>query len=95
VSELQFEWDTHKAAANLARHGVSFDEASTVFRNPLGRDLPDDEHSSVYEERFVTVGISDEARLLYVSFTMRGDRIRIIGARKATRHERLSYEEGL
>jgi uncharacterized protein len=93
VSELQFEWDTQKAAVNLASHHVSFDEASSVFRDQLAQDLVDDEHSTPDEERRILIGMSDEGRLLLVCFTVRDDRIRIISARRATRHERMSYEE--
>lgn len=94
VSPLQFEWDKQKAQKNLASHGVSFEEAATAFYDPLAQDLPDDEHSTPDEERSILIGISDEGHLLHVCFTVRHDRIRIISARRATRHERLNYEEG-
>lgn len=74
-------------------HGVSFEEASTVFYDPLGQDISDDAHSTLDEDRSILIGISDEGHLLYISFTVRHDRIRIISARHATRAERLSYEE--
>jgi uncharacterized DUF497 family protein len=91
---LTFEWDARKAAANLAKHGVSFDEATTVFADPLGRFLDDPRHS-ILEERFVLLGLSAAGRLLAVMFTDRGgDRLRLISARPATRRERTDYEEG-
>ena len=90
---LTFEWDARKAAANLAKHGVSFDEALTVFADPLGRLEEDDRHS-VSEPRLVLLGSSSADRLLAVMFTDRGaDRIRVISARHATRAERQQYEE--
>jgi uncharacterized DUF497 family protein len=76
----------------LAKHGVSFEEAATVFGDPLGRIVPDPRHSSE-EERFVLLGLSGEERLLVVMFVDRGELIRIISARRATRHERRDYEE--
>jgi len=89
---LEFEWDLRKAAANLAKHGVSFEEAATVFGDPLGRIVTDPRHS-VGEERFVLLGSSREKRLLAVMYADRGGVIRIISARKATRRERRDYEE--
>ena len=90
---LTFEWDARKAATNLARHGVSFDEAITVFADPLGRLEGDDRHS-VSEIRLVLLGTSSADRLLAVMFTERGaERIRVISARTATRSERRQYEE--
>ncbi|MGH7625621.1 MAG: BrnT family toxin [Gemmatimonadaceae bacterium] len=90
---LTFEWDGRKAAVNLANHGVSFDEALTVFADPLGR-LEDDDRHSVSERRLVLLGRSSLDRLLAVMFTERGpDRIRLISARHATRSERRQYEE--
>jgi len=90
---LQFEWDPAKAAENLARHGVSFEEAATIFRDTLSVTGPDPDHS-VGEERFVTFGVSTSERLLIVGHTERGDIIRIITARLATSGERKIYEEG-
>jgi uncharacterized DUF497 family protein len=90
---LQFEWDPQKAAANLVKHGVSFEEAATVFGDPLGRFVADPRHSSE-EERFVLLGSSREERLIAVMFVDRSDKIRIISARQATRRERRHYEEG-
>jgi uncharacterized protein len=89
---LQFEWDTRKAAANLAKHGVSFEEAATAFGDPLGRFMADPRHSAG-EERFVLLGSSREERLLAVMFVDRGDTIRIVSTRRATRRERRDYEE--
>ena len=90
---MQFEWDTAKAAENLAKQGVSFEEAATVFLDTLSVTGPDPDHS-VGEERFITFGISTSGRLLVVAHTDRGDTIRIISARPATRGERKIYEEG-
>jgi len=90
---LQFEWDPAKAAENLTKHGVSFEEASTVFRDTLSATGPDPDHS-VGEERFVTFGISTSGRLLIVAHTEHGDTIRIISARPAKSGERKIYEEG-
>lgn len=91
---LTFEWDVRKAARNLAKHGVSFDEAITAFDDPLGR-IQDDPRHSVREARLVLLATSVAARLLTVMFTDRGpERIRLISARAATRRERTEYEEG-
>jgi len=89
---LEFEWGPKKAAINRRRHGVTFEEAATVFGNPLAAIFPDEDHSTA-EQREIIVGHSDQNRLLLVSFTERGDRIRIISARRATKRERLDYEE--
>ena len=89
---LQFEWDPEKARTNVAKHGVSFDEASTVFRDPLSIAIGDPLHSED-EDRLVLIGSSCRNRLLVVVHTERGDRIRIISARPATTRERLRYEE--
>ena len=91
--ELAFEWDGGKASSNLDKHGVSFEEAATVFRDPLSLTIPDPLHSDE-EERFALLGQSARQRLLVVVFTERDSAIRIISARLATRHERLNYEEG-
>ncbi len=90
---LEFEWDQAKAKSNLRKHGVGFEEASTVFGDLLAITITDPAHSEV-EDRFVTVGESNRMRLVVVSYTERGDRIRIISARIATRNERRPYEEG-
>lgn len=90
---MQFEWDAIKAAENLAKHGVSFEEAATVFRDTLSASGPDPDHS-IGEERSVTFGVSTNGRLLVVAHTERGDTIRIISARPAKPGERKIYEEG-
>ena len=87
-----FEWDPKKALRNLKTHGVSFDEASTVFRDPISITIPDPLHSED-KDRFVLLGYSHRNRLLVVAHTDRGDRTRIISGRPATRKERLLYEE--
>jgi uncharacterized DUF497 family protein len=89
---LEFEWDPGKAAYNQKEHGVSFDEATTVFQDTLSITIGDPEHSES-ENRFVDIGMSHREQLLVVSYTEREDRIRIISARPATRAERKSYEE--
>jgi len=89
---LRFEWDAPKAAANRAKHKVSFEEASTVFGDPLGR-ITDDPRHSEDEERFVVLGLSEKRRLLVVMFTERGDALHLISARRATRREARNYEE--
>ena len=90
---MEFEWDPDKAARNLAKHGVSFQEAATVFGDPLAMTYGDPDHSED-EDRFLTFGHSSAGRLLVVSHTDRDDRTRIISARTATRKERKQYEEG-
>ena len=89
----EFEWDPIKAATNLRDHGVSFEEASTVFADPLAMFMADPDHS-VDEERFVLLGESTRRNLLVVAFAERPPRTRLISARRATRHERRQYEEG-
>jgi uncharacterized protein len=90
---LTFEWDPRKAVANRTKHGIGFDEALTVFTDPLGRIVDDPRHSRG-EIRLTLLGMSVRQRLLAVLFTERGeDRVRIISARRATRHERHDYEE--
>lgn len=88
---MEFEWDRRKAAANLKKHGVPFDEAVTAFYDPLSATFDDPDHS-VGERRFVTVGYSSRGRLLIVSHTERRNVIRIINARRATAHERKQHE---
>ena len=90
---MQFEWDPEKAASNLRKHGVSFDEAATVFEDDLSLTGRDPDHS-VGEIRLITFGLSSAGHLLVVSDAERGNRIRIISARPATRPERKLYEEG-
>jgi len=89
---LLFEWDPNKARLNVKTHGVSFDEASTAFRDPLSQTIDDPLHSGD-EERFVLIGQSVQGRILVIVHTERGDRIRIISARLATKRERFRYEE--
>jgi uncharacterized protein len=88
---MQFEWDREKAKKNDRKHKVSFDEAVTVFYDPLAATFSDPDHS-ISEQRFITVGYSSRGRLLMVSHTERGKRIRIISARLATTHERKKHE---
>ena len=90
---MEFEWDEDKAAANLSKHGVSFDEAKAVFDDPLYVDFFDPDHS-YDEERYIIMGQSRERRLLIVSYMEREHLIRLISAREATRGEREAYEEG-
>ena len=90
---MRFEWDPQKAMKNLRKHGVSFDEAATVFQDDLSLTGVDPDHS-LREERFVTFGVSSTGRMLVVSHTERGDHIRIISARPVKRTERKLYEEG-
>lgn len=92
INERQVEWDGVKEAANLRKHGVTFVEATSVFQDPLSATHPDPDHS-VGEERFITVGVSSRGRLLALAHTDRGDMIRIINCRLATRRERKNHEE--
>jgi hypothetical protein len=87
-----YEWDAEKAAANLRKHGVSFQDAATVFLNPLAMTYDDPDHSA-REQREVTIGHTIRQQLVFVSHCERGDRIRIISARLATRPERKQYEK--
>jgi uncharacterized DUF497 family protein len=89
---LTFEWDANKARTNLVKLGVSFEEAATVFADARSLTIPDPVHSAV-EHRFVTLGTSHRTRLLVVVHTKRGDNIRVISARLASRRERLDYEK--
>jgi uncharacterized protein len=89
---VRFEWNGRKAAANLRKHDVSFDEAASVFSDPLSATGEDPDHSDE-ERRFVTFGVSSSGRLLVVAHAERGDSIRIISARRATRAEREIYEK--
>ena len=89
---LDFEWDEDKADANFRKHQVAFTEAATVFGDPLSLTSHDPDHS-IEEDRYLTIGMSSTARVLIVSHTNRGDTIRIISARAATRRERKVYEE--
>lgn len=90
---LRFEWDSKKAASNVAKHGVTFDEATTVFGDPLAVIFDDEDHSQ-NERREIIIGHSILGQLLLVSFTERDKMVvRIISARKANRRERKDYEE--
>ncbi|MSQ23300.1 MAG: BrnT family toxin [Chloroflexi bacterium] len=90
---MRFEWSREKAAVNFAKHAVAFDEAITVFGDPLATTLSDGKHSGL-EERFLTTGLTGRQRIVIVWHTHRGDAIRIIGAREVTLSERRTYESG-
>lgn len=90
---MEFEWNPDKARINLEKHEVSFEAASTVFADPLSMTFPDPDHS-IGESRYVIIGASVTEQLLVVAHTERGDTIRLISARLATRQERKFYEEG-
>jgi uncharacterized DUF497 family protein len=90
---MKYEWDENKAVKNLAKHGVSFAEAKTIFDDPLYVDFYDLDHSED-EERYLIVGESNRGRLLIVSYTERRESIRIISAREVAKSEREAYEEG-
>ena len=87
-----FEWDSRKAVSNVSKHGVTFDEATTVFGDPLSLLMDDPKHSEE-EQRFLVMGLSVQRRLLVVAFAERPPRTRIISARIATRYERNLYEK--
>jgi len=91
-SLLEFDWDTEKAAGNLRKHGVSFEEAASVFSDLNATAYEDPDHSTT-EKRCLTFGTSVQGRLLVVAYADQGERIRIITARKVTRTERDLYEE--
>jgi len=88
------KWDPRKAAANLKKHGIDFHEAVTVLDDPLSATFPDTDHSSLPEPRFLTLGTSCLGRILVVAHTEQEGSVRIISARRATRHERRFHEEG-
>jgi len=88
---MDFEWDPEKATLNRRKHGVSFEEAVTVFYDPLSATFDDADHS-IGEQRLITVGFSAQGRLLVVSHTERGEALRIISARRATVQERKKHE---
>lgn len=90
---MKYEWDLVKASANLSKHGVSFDEARTVFDDPLYIDFYDPDHSDE-EHRYIIIGQSQQGRKLMVSYTERDDTVRIISSREVTKAERKEYEEG-
>jgi uncharacterized DUF497 family protein len=89
---MEFEWDPDKAASNLAKHGIAFSEAATVFGDPLAITYHDPEHSD-HEDRFITFGTTASGRLVVVVHVDRNDRTRIVSARDLTRRERKQYEE--
>lgn len=91
-SLLEFEWDSGKAAGNLRKHGVSFEEAASVFNDVQATAYEDPDHSTG-EKRCLTIGASAQGRLLIVAYEDRGERVRVINARKLTRRERGLYEE--
>jgi uncharacterized protein len=88
---MKFEWDGKKAAENLRKHRVSFNEAASAFRDPLSATFDEPDHSEK-EQRFLTIGYSSEGRLLVVAHAERGEDVRIISARCATKHERKKHE---
>ena len=89
---MEFEWDSEKATHNLRKHKVSFGEAATVFGDALSTTARDPDHST-NEDRYITIGMSTNDRLIMVAHTERDDRIRIISARELTRTERETYEK--
>jgi uncharacterized DUF497 family protein len=89
---LTFEWDEEKSQQNFKKHGITFDEAKTVFNDPFALTIADPDHSDG-EERYLDIGLSMKERLLLVWYTEREENIRIIGCRRATPSERKTYEE--
>jgi uncharacterized DUF497 family protein len=89
---MNFTWDNRKAASNEKKHGVSFEEAKTIFNDPLYIDFYDPDHS-IGEYRYILIGQSNQGRLLFVSYMERDNVIRVISARQATQSERKSYEQ--
>jgi uncharacterized protein len=89
---LKFEWNPKKAKKNIEKHGVSFDEAATVFSDPLSMTYDDPDHSYA-ENRYIIIGLSAQSELLFISHTETDDIIRIISARRLTRKERKQYEQ--
>jgi len=89
---IAFEWDRKKDSANRRKHGAGFTEATTVFDDPLSITIPDPDHAGD-EERFLIIGLSSQRNLLVVVHTIRGEQIRLISARLATKQERRNYEE--
>ena len=93
MNHLHFEWDANKNASNISKHGVSFEEAKTVFSDEYARLINDPDHSLAEEDRFILLGVSINSKVLVVCHCIREeDRIRIISARKADKHERKTYE---
>ena len=94
--EYHFEWDATKAASNQRKHGISFDQAATVFRDPLMVSIPDEEHNET-EERWITMGQAENSKLLlvvhtYLEISANAANVRMISARSATKHEQRQYE---
>ena len=89
---LTFEWDEEKANTNLRKHQISFEEAKTVFNDPMSITIANPDHS-INEERYVDIGISSQGQILVVVYTERGETIRVISCRKATRREQRAYEQ--
>jgi uncharacterized DUF497 family protein len=89
---LTFEWDEAKDLSNQKKHGVSFEEAKTVFGDPRSITIVDEKHSGL-EDRYIDIGMSSRGRLIVVSYTERQPNIRIISCRKAARAERKAYEQ--
>lgn len=99
MMRYDFEWDIKKARSNVRKHKVSFERASTIFRDPNLVSIPDEEHSET-EERWITIGLDETGTLIVISHTFlkigrNASRIRIISARKATKRETKQYEEGI
>ena len=90
---MTFEWDTRKAKANVAKHGVPFEEASEAVEDPLAIEIYDVEHSTATEDRYRLIGMSGKGRLILVIFARRDETVRIISARKATNGEAQAYTE--
>jgi len=90
---VTFEWDARKAGANLKKHRVGFDDAATVFLDPFAMTFPDPDHE-LEDRREITIGCTMRGHVVFVAHCQRGERIRIISARLATRSERKHYEEG-
>jgi hypothetical protein len=91
VGLLEFEWDDRKAASNVEKHGVAFEDAATIFMDGSTKTYYDPDHSDE-EDRYVTIGFARSGRLLTVWYTERGDRLRLIGARRATPPEHKKYD---
>ena len=91
---MVYEWDAKKAKGNRRKHRISFEDAASVFLDPLALTFPDPDHS-IGEEREIIIGRSSSQQVVFVSHCRRGDRVRIISARKTTRGERKQYEEGI
>jgi uncharacterized DUF497 family protein len=90
---MEFDWNPDKAVLNFEKHGISFQEAATVFNDPLSMTFPDPDHS-IGESRYVIIGLSRFGELLVIAHTDREEKVRIISARKATRQEKKFYEQG-